>query len=111
MQKLIVIMDEEYPVLEYLVAMPPIEAGDIPIAILPETLQASSTTSTPPRAGRLCYPDRISTTREYCGPRHTQSLYAQPIHLLPSKYSAPVAFIYAPAGDDRDQILPRCPQP
>ena len=40
MQKLIVTMDEEYPMLEYLVVMPPIEAGDIPIAILPETLQA-----------------------------------------------------------------------
>jgi hypothetical protein len=36
MQKLIVTMDEEYPMLEYLVLMPPIEAGDIPIAILPK---------------------------------------------------------------------------
>ena len=39
-QKFIVKMDEEYPMLEYLVAVPPIDDSDIPITVLPETLRA-----------------------------------------------------------------------
>jgi hypothetical protein len=61
----------------------------------PETLQA-------PHLRLLwlrLYPsDRISVTHDCCGRRHSQSCHGPPIHILPSKYSAPMGFTHAPAG-------------
>ena len=71
LQKLIAIMDEEYPVLEFLI----IRNLDNRTTMLtfPETLQASSTASTPSRADRFRPSDRISIAHDSCGPHHTLS--------------------------------------
>jgi hypothetical protein len=103
LQKLIVAIEEEYPILEYLVIWNRI--NNTTILKFPETLEAP----------RLCHlalvgihdspSDRIATTHICCVPRHTLPGHEQPIHPLPSRYSATMALIHAPAGDARDQFF------
>ena len=95
--KLIAAMDDEYPILEYLTVEEPAENKG-PILILPETLQALYIRHLV-LDGWLFPSDRMSITHDFCERRHALSLHGYPIHLLPSKYSVPVAFIHAPARD------------
>ena len=96
LQKLIVAMDDEYPILEYLIIIHPVK-DDSSISRFPETLQA-------PHLRHLLLEgfapsDGILIAHDRCGPRHTLYFHGPLIYLLPSKYSAPMAFFLTQAGD------------
>ena len=74
LQKFITTMDDQYPILEHLIITHP-GADRTTILTFPETLQASSTASTPPHADRLRPSNRISIAYDCCGPRHTLSCH------------------------------------
>ena len=95
--KLIAAMDDEYPILEYLIVEEPAEDKGS-ILILPETLQALHIRHLI-LDGWLFPSDRMLITHDCCERRHAPSLHGHTIHLLPSKYSVPMAFIHAPARD------------
>ena len=69
LQKFIVAMDDEYPILEHLIIAHRAEDKST-ILIFPETLQAP-----PPCADRLHPSDRIPIAHDCCGPRHTLSCH------------------------------------
>ena len=108
LQKLIVAMDDEYPILEYLIIVRPPEDKSSICCQFPRN--TSSAGSTPPLRAWLCSSDRITVTHNCCWPRRTLSCHDPPIHLLPSKYPAPMAFIYAPAGDAHSLLFIPCSQ-
>ena len=93
LQKFITAMDDEYPILEFLLIQLPIE-HDLDISGNP-----SSTTSSLPQPDWLCPSDRISATHDCCGPRYTQFSHGPPIHVLPSKCCTPMDLAHAPVGD------------
>jgi hypothetical protein len=108
LQKLIVAIDEEYPVLEYLI-MRPLEWGKRMALTLPGTLRA-------PRLRHLvlqgfAFPigcqlltNAASIVTLYLYVNHPDA-YFQP------NTPAPMAFIHAPTGDARDLFLFFCSQP
>ena len=100
LREFIAAMNDEYPILEFLVIQLPFEDMST-ILTLPETLQAPHLRSLHLRgfAPLLCPSDRMSIAHDCCGPRHTQFLHDPPIHVLPTKYSTPMDFSHAPARD------------
>jgi hypothetical protein len=94
-------------ILEYLIIVR--RTDHCTILIFPETLQcqiyATSRWLALPVRQNLDY-----STHNCCGPRHALSFHGPPIYLLPSKYSSPMAFIYAPTGNACDRLYLRCPQ-
>jgi hypothetical protein len=73
------------------------------ILIFPETLQAPHLRHLTLRGFALPIGSRLLTTAVGLV---TLYLSWPPIHLLPSKYSAPMDFIHAPAGDARILFIP-----
>ena len=100
-QELIAAMDDEYPTLEHLIIIQVIEDSSA-IFIFPEALQAPHLRHLTLIGFDLPMGSRLLTTAVW--PRHALSFHGRSIHLLPSKYSAPIAFIYATAGDTQNQL-------
>jgi hypothetical protein len=99
LQKLLMAIDGEYPVLEYMIMGAQTEAGTA--LMLPETLQAHAYVTS------CCLgSNRISITYKCCGPRHTLAFHSTPIHLFlfPATCSDPMVFIHASAGDACDRL-------
>ncbi len=94
LQKLIMAINEEYPILEYLILVPPQERNTI--LILPETLQAPHLHHILLAGFALPTGCQLITTAVGLV---TFGLVFPPIHLHPPKYSAPMDFIHASAGD------------
>jgi hypothetical protein len=111
LQKLIVAIDEEYPILEYLVITPPLKDQSATL-MLPETLQAPHLRHLAgPRASILISSNRVSTTHDRRGPHFALSCCGPPILLLPAKYSTPMAFAHASTRDTRNRLPFHCHQP
>jgi hypothetical protein len=92
LQKLVMAIDEEFPILEYLNKGSPLKDNMV---------NTSSTKSTSPRAERLRLSNTISITPDCREPCHTVPYYRSPIRLLSTKCPAPIDFTYAPARESR----------
>jgi hypothetical protein len=100
LQKIIVAMDDEYPILEFLSIALPILDNSATL-IFPETLQAPHLRHLLLQGFSLPIRSRLLTTAVGLV---TLSLHVLPIHVLPSKCSAPMDFTHAPAGDAWDWL-------
>src|SRR6267154_4196898 len=106
-QKLIMAIDGEYPILEYLILWDPPEDRST-VSVLPEALQ------TP----HLCHlaidcsiPVPIRSPLLGTAAGLVNSILDYTTHSLPADCSAPMAFIDASAGDAPDLLLLPCCQP
>jgi hypothetical protein len=99
LQKLIMTIDEEYPVLEYLL-MAPLTGENSPALTLPGTLLAPHLRHL--LLISLSIPMGILTTPVGIV---TLSFHGPPIHLLSAKYSAPMDFIHTTAEGARDRLF------
>jgi hypothetical protein len=86
-------IDEEYPILEYLIL--------------------ASTTSHLRSLAPIVFGflQMISLLTTAVGPRHTLSYHGPSIHLLTANCSSPMTFIRAPTGDAPDPFFIPCSQP
>src|SRR6267154_3016033 len=107
LQKLIMAIDGEYPILEYLILWDPPEDRST-VSVLPEALQ------TP----HLCHlaidcsiPVPIRSPLLGTAAGLVNSILDYTTHSLPADCSAPMAFIDASAGDAPDLLLLPCCQP
>ena len=91
LQKLIITMDGDYPVLEYLILSP--SDDEVTALMFPDTLQAPRLRQLGLDTFRHSY--RISITHDCRGNCRSRSFLDPPFHRLP----VPMDFIYAPAGD------------
>jgi hypothetical protein len=98
-KQLIVAMDDEYPILDYLIVAISFE-DKTSISQLPETFQAPHLRHLYLHGFALPIGSRLLTSA--VGLVTLCLSMTKPIHLLSSKYPAPMAFIYAPAGDAVD---------
>ena len=112
-RKLVMAIDGEFPILEYLI-MEALAEGRTALT-LPETLQDASSstpsTSTSPHAGRLRLSNSTSITPDCPGPCHTQSHNKTPTRLLSNIYTAAMDFVYAPTRGPRNLLYIPCSQP
>jgi hypothetical protein len=102
LQKIIAAMDQEYPILESLILMPP--PGDKSTIVDLETPRNTPSTTSTVRHLTLVdsaipIGSRISIAHNCCGSCHILSCHQRPILLLPSKCSAPFTFMHASAED------------
>jgi hypothetical protein len=117
LQKLIVAMDEEYPVLECLVLGP--SKQDSTALMFPGTLQAPHLRHLTllgfanPIGSSLFITavPAVVNNRDPIRPRHTLPHHYPPTRLLAARYSAPTDFTHAPAGDPHNSLCISCPQP
>jgi hypothetical protein len=104
LQKLVMAIDEEYPVLEYLILESPKKAA----LMLPETLQGPHLRRIVLTGFALPTGSQLLTTAVGLV---TRTCYEPPIRLLPAKYSALMAFVHATAGDSFNGLFIPCFQP
>jgi hypothetical protein len=102
LQELIVAMEEEYPMLEYLY-----------IATLTKkktSLVLPRTTTTLPGLHELCLSNNVPNACDCLEPRHALASEDPPICLFPPELFDSTAFVHASVGDPRDVVSRSCSQ-
>jgi hypothetical protein len=103
MRRLVTAIDEEFPILEYLIVSSPVK--DKTAFMLPETLQA-------PHLHHLTLSGFARPISPHSpGPCHTSSYNKPSIRVLSTKYPAPMDLFYAPARVSRDLLYNSYSQP